>query len=729
MSENKHTFPELESLFTDAESCDSAIFSEMRSNLLLIDGEHYSRRQSNFYARIRDSKELNDKQKIRLTKNHTKKIINTYSSTIVSLAPGVGFMPANETELRDQKVAELHSKLWSYAKEKLDMDSLVEDWVDDNCGLGEMAAKIFWDPNEGQLVAYKQEVGDDDEPQFNEDGSPTPGEPVYSGGFVVETIHAFNLLRDPNCKDIRKSPVLIIRKMVDKEKLMHQFGENEEKERYIVEGHDETMVVFDSDKNNYKRAQNEVFVREFYFRPCHKYPRGYFYITTKAGILSEGELPGGIFPIAVGIMEKIQTSARGRSPVKTIRPYQAEINRMGSKIAEHQVSMGDDKIITQAGTKISQGVALSGIRHITTTGSEPVILEGRDGSQYFTHAANTITELYQLMDVNEAPDEAGGQTDPYAMLFKSARQKKKFSRYVRRVERFLIEVARIYMELAKVHMPDEMLIEALGKDEQVNLEEFRDMGELCYKIHIDPKADDIETVFGKQLVLNQILQYAGSQLSPEDIGTVIEAMPYGNSKMVTSDLTLNRRAATNDILALDRGKTPPIHEYDDHKYFIKRLVSRMREPDFEMMSPDIKQNYAANVHIRQQIEAEQIKQLQAMESEMIPTTGYLVVCDLYVPKPSDPTKTQRVQIPSSSLTWLIDKLKLQGNSLDQLHAMNQGALTQMVDMLQEKQGMDMEHGGPMMADQQNQSPQHDMNQMHQIQHQAQMQAEQQQQGE
>ena len=111
MAHVPHSFSDLEALYEESETLDKAIFAEMRSNLLLIDGDHYSRRQSDFYRRIRSSKELTDQQKIRLTKNHTQKITDIYSNNIISAVPGVAILPANETELRDQKLAEKHAKI------------------------------------------------------------------------------------------------------------------------------------------------------------------------------------------------------------------------------------------------------------------------------------------------------------------------------------------------------------------------------------------------------------------------------------------------------------------------------------------------------------------------------------------------------------------------------------------------------------------------------------------
>jgi hypothetical protein len=655
-SMTKHDNAALEQIFTDAESADADIFAEMRSNLLLVAGEHYTKKQAAFFSRLRDSKELNDQQKLRLTKNHIQKISKTYVNNIISMAPGVGFEPKNESELQDQKAAELHHAVWKDACEKYTVEEMIEDWADDFVNIGEVACKIFWDDS------------------LNE--------------FIFEPIHGFNLLRPAECKDIKKAGVLIVRKMVNKNDLLKQF---QGKEKFINESMDETLMVFDANKNGYRKAGKDVMVKEYFFRACAQYPQGYFYITTKEGILAEGELPGGIFPIIIQPFEKIQTTPRGRSAIKHMRPYQAEINRAASKMAEHQITLGDDKLIIQNGQKVTSGMALPGVRSINVTGGLPTVLAGRDGSQYLAYMQAQIEELYRVMNVEEDSAESStGQLDPYALLFRSASQKKKFQRYIKRFERFLIEVARTYIKLAKLHLSDDAFVQAVGRKEAVNIAEFRAADDLCYQIKITAQTDDIETKMGKQLVLNHLVQYTGAKLDKEDIGKLVRLMPYANMEEGMADLTIDYDSATNDILALDRGELPPIHEYDNHIYMIKRLVGRVRQADFPSLDPMIQRNYAMRIQAHQQGQVEIEQKLQAAKDGFIPTGGYMVTCDLYVTDPADPTKerTKRARLPYEALQWLIKRLETQGQSLDQLEQMNQGALAQMsTQMLQAKQGM------------------------------------------
>lgn len=671
-----HTASDLQTLYTESESSDNAIFAEMRSNLLLVAGEHYQKRESLFYRRIRDTKELSQEQKLRLTKNHTRKICQAYVNNIMAMSPGVGFSPKDEKSNHDQKVADLHHSVWKDAHERYSIDDLMDDWCDNFVELGEVAVKIFYDPNKGYIKGYNPKVGPDGMSLLDEMGQEQVDEtkPIYSGEFVFEEIYGFNLLRPVECRDLRKAEWLCLRKMVSKTDALG-LCDTDDKKKFVQDSVDDTFMVFDAGYGGYYKSKNQVSIREYYFRPCHKYPKGYYYISTKEGILSEGELPGGIFPIVFQLFDKIQTTPRGRSPVKQMRPYQAEINRSASKMAEHQITLGDDKILIQNGTKVSAGVALPGVRSVSFTGATPTILEGRSGAQYLEYMNSQIQEMYMVMNVAEDSEESNAQLDPYVLLFRSARQKKKFQRYIKRFEKFLVEVVKTYLKLAKVHLNGDELIYAVGKSEQVNIEEFKAMPDVCYEVNIEAQADDIDSKFGKQIALNHVLQYVGGQLKPDDIGKIMRQMPFANFEGAFDDMTIDFDTTQNDILALDRGEKPPVNEYDNHVYCIKRLTARVRKPDFKFLGPEIQQNYAQKIQLHSQMRAYQVQQLQRAEQGFIPTSGYAAACQLYVPDPSDPTgnKTKQIRLPADAIAWLAKQLEAQGMSMAAMQGLPQGA--------------------------------------------------------
>lgn len=648
-----------------------------------------------FYKRVRDSKDISKESRLRLTKNHIQYICDSYVNNIVAPNPGVGFEPKNEREPHDQKAAELHHSVWRDAVERYTIDDKIDDWADSFVQIGEVAVKIYFEPNSGPIKAYEQKSSVDGQPLFlgpdgveTTDGhtplgeelspAPDPEKPIHTGEFCFEEVYGFNLLRPPECKDMREAAWLGIRKMVSRKKLKAQFPD---KDKFINTSTDKTYKIFDSAQGGYSNSKEEVLVIEYYFKPCHEYPKGYYYITTLDGILAEGELPGGLFPIKFAAFKKFPTTPRGRSPIKTMRPYQAEINRAASKIAEHQITLGDDKLLIQDGTKISAGVSLPGVRSVGFSGMEPKILAGRDGSQYLAYMQAQIVEMYQVMMLAETNADEGGQLDPYVMLFRSARQKKKFQRNIKRFEKFLLEIVKLYIGLAKVHLTDDQFIYAAGAQERVNIAEFRELPETCYEVNIEAQADDIETKLGKQIVINHALQYVGNQLKPEDIGKLMRQMPYANFDESFGDFTIDYDNSTNDILALDRGERPPINTYDNHPYCIQRLTTRMRQADFKFLDPAIQQAYAEKVMLHEQFEAGKQIQIQQAKSGYIPTGGYLAKCDLYIPDPKDPNKSSRVTLPSESVQWLIKQLQSQQAGMAPLANLPQGAQAQIAGLM------------------------------------------------
>lgn len=654
---------ELNEIYKDGEEVDKGVFAEMRSNLLLISGDHYAKKgMGDFFDRVRANRHISQDVKVRLTKNHIQKIHKIYVNNILSYAPGVSIGPKNESEAQDRKAAELNKSVWLDGKYRHDLDEKTLDWGDDFVGCGEVGVKLYYEPNAGQIKGRDEE-----------------GNVIYSGDVLFESFHPFNLLRSKNAKTLKESPVLVLRKMVSTNDLKKKFPDSADK---IQDGEDKTFLVFDHANMGYRKAgKGETLLREYYFRPCAEYPMGYYVIATEEVKLAEGELPvlngKPLFPIEVELLDRIQTEARGRSIIKQARPYQAEINRCGSKIAEHHMTLGDDKIITFHGSKISEGALSPGVRHFSVTGNPPTVMPGRSGNQYLDYMLATIDELYKVMMVDEDNVEINGQLDPYALLFKSARQKKMYKRYISRFENFLVRVCKLYLNMCKLYYSDEMMILASGKKEQINIPEFRQTQDIDFVIKLDKVSDDVETMMGKQLTMNHLLQYTGNNMDKQDIGKIIKNMPYANIDESFNDLTMNYEIAENLILALDRGEYPEMRPNDPHDYLATKVNHRMAMADYNYLHKFIKANYEKKLQELLGM-AEEVRQKVVRDnSKLIPTTGTLIGVDFYVPDPENPNRTRRARVPYDAMKFLMDGLESQGTSLAGIEGMTPELQAQM----------------------------------------------------
>lgn len=682
---------ELMALYNEAETCDQDLFAEQRSNLLLVSGDHYNKKGSRYLNRIRDSKDLSQEQKLRLTKNHVQKISKTYVNALVAYAPSVIASPNNEQETQDQKDAQLNNSVIQYAKRrhKITTEKTLQ-WAEDFVNIGELCVKIFWDPFAGDVIGEEMEVDEETGYPVIDEATQTPVmKPRFSGDMMIERVYGFNLLRTPTTTDdMNTSSPLIIRKMVSTAELRAKVGNDPEKLKAINDSEDKTFHVFDAAQGNYSMtSKGQTMLLEYYFPKCVEYPKGYFYYTTLTGKLWEGELPFGIWPIIYTGFDAIQTSPRHRSIIKQLRPYQAEINRSGSKIAEHQITLGDDKLLLSGNTKISNGVQLPGVRSIQFSGSKPEHLPGRAGDQYLAYMNSQIQEMYQIANLDAEQSEKDSNSGDMLMnLYKNIRQKKKFILYNLKFENFIVQFWETYLELAKNYFPDEMLIPMLGRQENVNISEFRSTDKLCYSIKVEPQSDDVESMMGKQIIMNHVVQYVGQQLDKKSLGKIMQNMPFGNFKEAFSELTMDETMATNMILALDRGQVPLPNKYDDHLYMIKRLTDRVRQADFAMLDERIQKNYHVMIAHYDGLEVKRQQELKQAESEFIPSGGPRVKVDFYVSSPGNPNRTERATLPAESVDWLIKKLADQGSSQEALSQLNQGAVSDIAGKFNQLEG-------------------------------------------
>jgi len=676
---------DLNKIYSEADLADKDVFAEFRSNILLISGEHYSKRKAGVSNRIRASKTNHEYQKLRLTKNHTHRVHRSYVSNILAHSPGVTVGPQNENELQDQKAAELNLAVWQDIKEKNRFKEKVRQWCHSFVGIGEVAVKVFWDATKGDLVGYEPQASEDGYPILDENNQPVEDEskPIFSGAFVFEEVYGFNLLRKVAAGSMRDSECWIVRKMTETDDLKRKYRDDPSKLSMITESSRGDFIVFDNDKGRYQKTENQTLLREFFFKPGFDYPNGYYFITTNEGILEEGELPFGIWPLRWQGMDEQPTAARARSIHRVVRPYQAEINRASSAQAQTQITIGDDKILYQSGSKLQQGSLLPGVRGIAYQGQTPTILPGRDGSQYTPYVHDQINELDKAVMLNEDGQEKGqSTTDNYALLFRSLKQQKRFSEYGEKFEQFLKDVCDLTLSLSRLYLPDEALIYAVGTKELINIPEFRSTTPLEYLIKTEPQDETIETKFGKQLALNHALQYVGNNLDKNTIGKMMKNMPFVSTEDIFSELTIDEDNVRNDMLALERGEIPTIEEDSNHEFYIHKFAHRMKQPDFRFLDPEIQERYGLVKQIHAQIFSKQIAQEQAAKDGFIPVSGAMIATDMYVPNPKGPDKpAKRVRIPYQALDWLVKRLESQGASMEKMEDMNKGTIAEISNML------------------------------------------------
>jgi hypothetical protein len=719
----KYTIEELNKLSTEMESCDQDVFAEMKSNVNLVAGNHYRKIARGIGRNLRGLN-VEKSKRLRLVKNHTAKGISDIKDILASMTPGVLPYPANENEASHTKAAELAKIIWEDGKCKNSLEDLTEQFRNCFITVGESASKVFYDPMGGGLKAYEQKVNELGEPLFlAPDGSettesgavdPMTGEivtqfemvpdekrPIFKPKLTIEKIEPYNLLRHKNAKSVKTSPMLQVKKMVPLETaraLVKATGvkgeELETKLSYIAESGKTTYKVFDGTSGSFQDSQGEVLFREFYFRQCPEFPKGFYFITTEKGILFSGEIPFGefgeiAFPIKWEGYDLYEGSSRGFSPIKKIRSTQVEINRCSTSIAETHLLHGRDKIVLQKGAKFSRGVAQPGadVFHTTDPGGMQVI-PGRSGEQYTSYLELNIEELYKLLNIPENSNPVAQNFDPRAELFKKQSQKARFTEPAQRFARFLRTNCETYLFLSQKYAGALELEKIVGPSLSVDLAEFQNMERINYKIKLMEVSDDLESAMAKTMELDTILQYAGKDIDPDTMKIILSQYPVINKTGAFKHLTMDIRNVQSDILALDRGEYRPAHKADEHPIYVKHLMSRTKEKDYMYLPDNIKALYDKKIAEHEEFVKTQAQEAQAAQAGFIPSGGALVKTDFYVnPDPTNPDKAQRAIFPTEALEWLRKRLEQQGTTQAIMQQFgNQAAVADVSNMLTNEMG-------------------------------------------
>jgi hypothetical protein len=658
----------LNSIYTDADAADKSLFSEMRSNCLLYSGNHYSHtKEAALRDFVRGSKAPQEK-KLRLTKNHIGLISDRLIATITGHSPSVLIQGKHKMEVQDKLAAQIASGVWDRIKNANHLDDQIADFAFDFVVIGEMAAFVHFDPKKGEYLGDAQVM--------DELGNVYGTQPKFSGEVITKRLEPFNLLRDPQAKSWETSPYVIYREMSPVEEIRELVKDDPEKVEKIQKSADDTFVVFDHQKGQYSTSsKDKVLIKHLFYRPCHEYPQGHYILYTSDVVIAEGSLYG-VFPIVRRAYSKVTTSPRGHSVIKRLRPCQAEVNRIASTISSSQVFFRD-RLMIQNGSKISNGGTMAGAVVMRYSGAAPQVQQGQSGDKYLPMLSQQIEEMYRLANVDMEEDEKVSNADPMSLLFRSLKDKKRFSQKSDIFESFLKELAMVSIDVARIYYTDEHIIPAVDKKDFINIQEFKNISSLNYSIEVKANSADIESTLGQSLSINHAIQY-GQNLPPEQLSALIASMPYLKDSHLTQEITADYRAVEDVFAAIERGEEIAVLPSDNHDYFIKKISNRMKESSFRYLDPFIQNLYQSRLSTHEQIKADQADRLLRAQQGMIPASGALIPVSIYL----DPDNaSKRVRLPHDAVVWLYKKLDEQGALQAQMQEFNPEAIADIADMM------------------------------------------------
>lgn len=701
VEENEYDSAYLEEVYKKSKSAYSRFYNESKTNVLIYGSDHYAKASDNLKRTVERAFKttLSEEERKKLTLNFVQVVIDRKVNKVVSMAPGCMATPYKSDDIHQVKDAKLSDSTLRSIKQANGWNEISSNAVYDYFIIGEVWANSYFDFDKGDIIGYdmkdlsglppeeRYEMTPDG--QFVEKQIEDPNKPIFSGEVCIELLNGYDVFIEEGVDRIQDSAFVGLEKLVHKNTLKYMIMSDpriKDKKKFInlLKGADDNdeFSIFDRKKGISGDNKDLVLLKYFYFRVSPRFPNGKIFIKLKNEIIWSLDLQKDIngkpiFPISVRRCKRLPGNPRGFSPIRAGRSPQNEINRCVSKIAEHQVTLGDDKIVTAFSEGLSEGEKLLGIRHIKAgKGFETFKhIPGRTGEQYLPFLEFNVKHLFAVMEEDYTDVNEGGQSDIKATLYKNLRQKMKYVLHAKDIEEFFIEISHKALELAKSYYPDKKIIQSAGTCEAINIQEFKALGPMDYNIKIEPVSDDLESMFAKYLTLTEHLQYAAKELGPDKIGYVLKEFPFIDGDAIYGKTLIDSKEADNIILALDRGEMPPVSMYDNNEEIVKQLVIRRRKGDWKLkveQDPEIEQRYQFQYEARQQILNDQLEKMREINAGGIPSDGPLVDVGYYVNEPkADGTgvKSVRAKIPVNAIKWTVEQLAKKNAYIEVIESM------------------------------------------------------------
>ena len=658
---------DLNGLYNDADATAKELFAEMRSNVKLYLGLHYSKQSQNGLRGLANAAPISKEKKLRLTQNHIGDIMDKRINSIVSHSPQVFIKPRHSAEIADKKAADVGEAVWRDIQNKNDFKDTTDDLAFDFEVVGECYTYTYFDPNKGKIVG--------EEPtKVDEIGNVLESDMIYDGKVIIKKLEPFNVLVDPNARSFKDAEWVMFREMVSVSKLKRHFSNDEDIVSKINASAEESFTVFDTQTGNLQSSKkDQALLKYAFFRPCPDYPTGHFYIFLTDTILAHGEL-NDIFPIDGEMCTRVTSNPRGYSIIKRLRGPQAEINRISSQIAQTQIYF-KDRLLISGGTKLSHGGTVAGTVGIRYNGAAPTVMNAKSGEQYLSVLNNQIGNLYKLGQVSEVDEEKTPSADPRTAMYSSMKQKKKFAKNVAKFESLLKRISKTALKTAQAFYDENHYIPAVDKKEWVSIEEFQNITDFDYSLEVKAMSQDIDTMIGEAHAIEHTMQYA-QQLEKEQVAGLLANHPQLKDTNIVQEITADYRSVEDVFSQIERGRQVEIGEYDNHKYFIKKISNRMKESSFDYLNPQIQEMYKQRLQKHIAIEKQQNEAILRAQNGAVPSGGALIT----VSGVKD-GEGNTIRLPYDTIMYAVKKLHEQGARADLVinEIENQGALASLAE--------------------------------------------------
>jgi hypothetical protein len=530
--------------------------------------------------------------------NQISTILETRMAKISRQKPLLKTRPASSDD-HDLSSAKISSMLLGSAWHEQDMDQNYEDFVSWLELTGTCLMKATWNTNIGRTIGM----------QADEQGNQNA---VKEGDLDTVVVPPHEFFPDsPWHSSLKQCRSVIHAKAYDVEEIFDMYGVQVEAEKVDVMTLQQTSSGVGGlgyGAGTFKSAQmtleNSAVVKEFYERPCRKYPEGRFIVVAGDKTLYSGALPYMLgqdgepdFPFIRTVSIDRPGCFWGNCVVTRCIPVQRRYNALRNRKAEYLnlVTIGQWKVPIGS---LEEDVELNNapgniiyFRQINGgSGPEPVSYPSLPAS--FENEESTLlaefTAISGVSELSRYSEAPSGVKSGIALGISKEQDDTRISTAVQRIANSTIVMGKMWLRLYRQFVQEQRILRWIGSNREVDVREWSASDLRTDDVFIENLAALSESPAQRRQMVFDLLS-AGlfvkpelSNMSEEGRQKVFSLLEFGHWETgEEDDRYLHKSRAKSENQQIMQGQMVPISDVDDHMLHIEMHNRQRLQSDWD----------------------------------------------------------------------------------------------------------------------------------------------------
>ena len=549
--------------------------------------------------------------------NHIAPIYDMRYAKLSKIKPEINILPATNDE-RDKQSAKVSKKIYQSVKNKLGIDSKVNQAIKWSEVCGTVFYKIVWNSSIGQVVG-KDEIG----------------KPIKSGEIEFSVVSPFEIYPDsPVCESLDECQSLIHAKAYTVKQIKSMYGIDVKGERVNTYSLDNVSVgigglgfngtvpkIIECVKND------SAIVIERYVRPNSEYPNGRLTIIAGEQLVYDDELPFMVgndrqrdFPFVRQTSIEEPGCFWGTSVIERLIPVQRAFNAVKNRKHEfiNRLSLGvlsvEDGSVDLDNLE-DEGLCPGKVLVYRQGSNQPKYLESESLPSGLSDEENSLLdEFNKISGVNDllSTGSISSSISGTALELLISQDETRLNASVESIKVATRDIADKILKLYKQFAVFPRLARIIGENGQIEMFYFSSSDVSSDDIEIENQTDSLQTLSQRRemifsLLENGILKDKDGQLSNRMKSKILEMLGMGIWENAQDINELHIKKADNENLKMMDGINCKPSVIDSHDLHINEHIAFMLGEDFEK---------AKNKNIKiEELFLEHIKEHKKLEKE------------------------------------------------------------------------------------------------------------------